>query len=576
MLNIYNTQLLKKYNILKKQSIDYINLKDKLNEQIKKSILIKSVYLNDIFTKPQNISKKELLTKIFPQYNKNFIENHIKIICKQKKELDDFNKTVLSKKIFKPQITNSYTTLKALINNIVEKYIHDFNIHKFITLRANEDFSTKTYIDYYVKKFLISFLIMEFNEASISITKEKITFTDNATKSPEKQLETKLNKLPLLPFCIQYISNNYALNYDRKSLFGHISKDVLKAFFSATTDSNPYNYTYLSLPKTSTDKRSSYTYDKYLDFLANFKTLFNNKPIETNFYDILQQDLLELITNANFIIYNSTTTPMNRAITAFIEKKEVECIKLRDYCCKFYYFCSLVPMPEYRLILSDLFIQSIFFERKLNTLDYKIEMNYTNSNINYETDTTVNCFNAYIEYLVEQTIPQMLFQVYNEINNFYQITTKDMSININKLNHLNQELMFLWDDIVKEFNKVQRPYYIGKTPYGKVYDCFLSDPQKQLFCLENNQLFANLANEHYKFYCEEPLSLSDKNKNAFINLHKLIFSAVYHEPNSFINNHHIAPQIKIKRLFERDETVINFDKWCYKNDNYIKEKFHLN
>lgn len=599
MLNIYNISLLKKYNILKKTTINYVNLKDKLNEQLKKSLSHKSNYLKELYDINRtsklypNISENDIMNEIFSMYNKDFLGANIEILCTKKRELDTLNKKMTKKYSNKSEASILNIDISSVINHVVHEYIDDFNIHKFITLRADEVFPTKMYIEYYIKKFLISFLIMEFNEANISITKEKITFTDNTTKSPAQQLENKLNRLPILPFCKQYISDNYALNYDRKYIFGNLSKDILQAFFSAATDTNPYNYTYLPLAKTSTDKRSSYTYDKYLDFLTNFKTLFNNKSIApTNFYNILRQDLLELITNANFIIYNSTTSPMNRAITAFIKNNEVEYIKLRDYCCKFYYFCSLIPMPEYRLILSDLFTQAIFFERKLNTLDYQIEMDYNNSKINYETDTTIDCFNAYIEYLIEQTIPKMLSQVYNEINNLYQITTKNMSININNLNYLNQELMLLWDDTIKELKEEQKsyyPYYMGETPYGKIYDFVLFDPQKPLFCLKEEQLFSNLANEHYKFYCEKRLSLSDRNKDVFINLHKLIFSAIYYDANQmkinlmanefgddFMNNsiYHASPQIKINRLYNRDDTIKDFENWCYKNDVFLKMKLY--
>lgn len=590
MLNIYNIFLLKEYNILKKSTINYVNLKDKLNEQLKKSLSHKSSYLkelydiNRIYKLYPNISENDIMNEIFSMYNKDFLEVNTEILRIKKRELDTLNNIITKKYSNQSETLTLSTNISLVINNLIREYIDEFNIHKFITLRADEVFPTKIYIEYYIKKFLISFLIMEFNEANMSITKERITFTGNTTKSPAQQLESKLNRLPILPFCKQYISDNYALNYDRKYIFGHLSKDILQAFFSAPTDTNPYNYTYLPLAKTSKDKRSSYTYDKYLDFLSNFKILFKDKSNQSmNFYDILQQDLLELITNSNFIIYNSTNTPMNRAITAFGENNKAEYIKLRDYCCKFYYFCSLIPMPEYRLILSDLFRQAILFEKKLNTLDYQIEMDYNNSKINYETDTTVDCFNAYIEYLVEQIIPKMLSQLYNEINNYYQITTKDMSININTLNYLNQELMLLWDSTVKEFNKAHEPYYIRKTPYGKIYDCFLFAPKKQLFCLENNQLFTNLANEHYRLYCEESLSLSDRNKDVFINLHKLIFSAVYYDSNqmklnldNFINNPitHASPQISINRLYNKDDTTKTFDDWCYKNDIFLKIKLY--
>lgn len=421
-----------------------------------------------------------------------------------------------------------------------------------------------------------------------------------------------MNKLPIIPFLEQYVSDNGSLNYNKKNIFGNISKDILQAFFSANLDVNPYNYTYLNIIKATSensstnDKRSSYTYEKFLEFLNSFKEL-----IEGNKLNKLQEDLLELITNANFILTNSQLSPMNNLINYILKKDYLNYEKSSKNCIKFYYNCSLIPMPEYRILLSNAFHFSFINEQTIASFKKEclgqIELNEQNSSVNYASDTTVNAFNGYVEYLATKVIPNMIIEFFKNIQQSYRPLDNKGNINDN-LMKLNKDIDNSWQSIfqtiqdvkIKEqsipisksknvqliklddkpsINSINTFYSIPKDKSINLKNIYCINPDDKPFIIKDGKLIVNYATKvNEKINKKEVINFNNINKDSFVNLHKLIFSAIYYDDEKLIISNdeikHVAAKIEIDRLQDKEKLEKNVNKWYHQNRDSIIKKFN--
>ena len=546
MLNIFNMKLYKDYNVCKKHMLLFCNPRSTINEQRKKKLI------TELKKKLREESKKKTITELekksieeaiissvfeekFNEYLDNiyYSEGNL-LLSPLKLENERLNKLINNHKPYcQPLNSISYDCLEKAINSLVEKYMETnckyldsidcfSSQSSYKILSSNFIDNYKEYLPILIKKFCLHFLYFEYNENPSSLKKTGLYDTlFNNCKEPKKQLDAIFNRLMIVPFLQQHISNNCSLVVDNKKIFGTFSTCTLAPFFQARTNSNPYNYTFWNLTTSINDNRHTYTLDKYQSFLNVLnKTKFDND----SFIKSLQKEIFEFVTNDKFISFNIAHSPLKFSIGNIHSKKVLQ--KVSSICCAFYYSTSIIPISDYRLILSAMF-HKIFFSYK----------NYERVDWDKWTEDIQN-FLLWINDIVYNLLPSIINNIHWFVCQYYNLNSSNPQIE-----EMNSEIKEIW-----------------------------------------NNLYSNNRQSSYKNFVKQfsPVFITknENNKKAFTYLHELIFSAVYFDHNEWFKKlrapfqSHYAPfdfsffgeydnkvtpaQINISNISDKDTLVSEF------------------
>lgn len=530
MLNIFNLQLLQQYNHQKAQLIHNINYRDRINEQITKKIKKSNI--------AAQINNSTALNELISKYLDSKLG--LSIEC----ENDELNKILHNKNSFSsPYIVKLEDKFNSILDNLINFYspfYSFYNITNKIGPNANLEIinlEDQPFIKYFLKKLAIFYIYFQLYENETTFIKSKANelYEEPLSKNYYiKEIATKSNRLIIIPFLRQHLSENCSLVITNKAFFGNISKDFLKCFFDAPININPFNYKYWGQTVYTNKLRNSYTSKLFLSFIDIFQEILRSDKLNSLEF-ALKQELLELSLNINFIFFNSFLSPLHW-FKKIKESDELD--QLKDWICRFYYNATVIPMPAYRIYLSYIFNMFTHYEIAHNSFDL-FNSPYSKTNI----------FNANIERLANYVTPLFL-------NNIDYVVKNKYSDNINQLKN---DLLTVWKSIQFPNSLVSKNYYK------------ILNTNTPMFTIKNNEIIPYFAEEVSKIllqsndidFRKEIIKNSDA-EIAFRYLHELVYSSSYYSKNSiFLNEYneklHSAPQIDNYDIINAEKAFI---EWC--------------
>lgn len=532
MLNIFNLKLLQQYNQEKAAHIQFSNYRARINEQIKKKIKMSSI--------AKNINDNTALNMLINDYLKPsefFYENRInskldKILANN----DKFDKLSFSSE------ANFQTALEKTVENYAPYFFYE-NITRYTpTLNKQKSSSNeeeKDFIKFCLKKLAIFYLYFQFNEKEMTLLKAARARCNKTIdiEFEKRNIQKKADGLIIIPFLRQSYSHNKSLVLNNSNCFGNLSYDILTTFFYAPIDINPYNYKYWG-QSASVNLQNTYTAQKFLEFINVFaKLIIPHENDKHNLEHTLQQEILELTFNINFIFFNAFQSPiywgLKQGLDNYLDR-------IKDLSCRFYYNSTILPLPEYRILLSTIFNKMVHADI------------FANKEKHLPLTFAVDIFNTNIERLANEIIPNFL---------------NSMDFLVYK-NYTEEEILSELKDIWKATN-APKAISINNTKY--TFNVPLFETKDYNILLPSlSEKITNIEIEPYNANIREEIIVNKHAEKAFQYLHELIFSALYFNKEKCIESNgipqHPAPQINNYRIKKTEQ---DFTKWCRANkDKY--------
>lgn len=541
MLNVFNLKVLNKYNYEKAINLPRSNYRERINSQIRDKIKKSSI--------AKKINDNTALKKVIDDY----LRSKVTINPKEKNEV--LNDVISSKKeIYSADEIDVSKDLETLIDEIVEEYYVPFCCKNLIKCAITDnnmeefDLGDAEAIKCWLKKLAVLYLFFEYNEKETSLIKyleSKNEFEKNedyiGRVDIKKIIEKKSNGTVILPFLRQHFSESNAdhkpsLVIDNQECFGDLSGEMLLRYFKSPIDIDPYNYKYWG-QTAAHNNRNTYAASKFLEFMNCFCDLIkdNNQIIEAE----LQEEILELVFNFNYIVYNAFGSPLKWYSNSYAENYQTD---ITNWVCRFFYHSAIIPMPEYRIYLSGV------FNKKCHT---EIYFRSKGEHHTHEVDI----FNANVERIAKSLIPTFL----KAIDYIAYKKYADQAEEINK------ELQNIWNNIVQKREKLPENFTVCKL--FKVNDSKEFVPNLSECALQ--KIF-----EDEKINVRKEITENYKAENAFSHLHELIYSAQYYnrEEIKFLAGEngveplHKGAQIDNSLILD---PVSDFYKFCCQNkDKY--------
>ena len=290
---------------------------------------------------------------------------------------------------------------------------------------------------------------------------------------------------------------------------------------------------------------------------AEEKELENNKNIETQFYELTTNGLVEKIKNDYDSIYLNQQNDINK----FVEKLAKENSKLK------------FEISELNQKILQLQIKNELNSNDINNINESNENNLINKNIEINTEKIEleknkikDEYNYIIQNITSNIISKNIKSLYDTVIKYIDEFLKTQKINI-----LLQEEN---DKLKKENDKIKLNFLEEKNKIIQKIIQIQSETNSDINilnnnkCLENNNLIINSDNNVYLYYIEKIKNLTyEKNKllssnyDFFIKINDL--TQIIEEKNNIINT-------QLKQISSNDLKILNLEQEL--NTMKIKDK----